>query len=224
MDMTEEKSLPKWIHPIIVMHMTYHAVHEGFWEYNSSQEWISSGGGFLGLYDGFTHSWVISWLISKREFIDTPFYQKVSEYCYNWYPDMLRIRWKKALNNLKILDETIDTFPPDHFNKIDQTYLPILLRIKNRSNGMLPMVHGFFLYCIGQTFECAGRDDLLGKWYDIAQQTPAILNMMVTPKLKITDLIDLDIPTVLLDIIISYIGFEMKPRDIVMKSLIRIKG
>jgi len=89
-------------------------------------------------------------------------------------------------------------------------------------SSVIPLARGFFLYSIGEILVDYGEVDLINSWYRIVQaKEPIFMTKMVIPKPNLSD-IQIDIPTVLLQIIVSYTKWELRSRADVMRWLLQI--
>ena len=128
--------------------------------------------------------------------------------------------WNEIISYNDDMRRVVENMDPDKI-KFDKNPLYDLLRI-NDFVRLLPNGHGYLLYCVGEIFNNSERYDLLHEWHqNLERNQKQFLNIMVADKIKRSDL-QIDIPLVLIDIIITYTIVELNPRKDVMAYLLTI--
>ncbi|AYV81775.1 MAG: hypothetical protein Harvfovirus60_8 [Harvfovirus sp.] len=135
------------------------------------------------------------------------------------------LAWKDGISRSDEILHEIDLAPLDVVS-FDENKLPCLLDIDsciNLLDAIAPLVRGFFLYGVGETLVNYGDVDLINRWYEIVKANgPVYLTNLLIRKADLAE-IQINIPKALIEMIVSYGKWELRPRSEVMTWLLHLQ-
>ncbi|AYV81769.1 MAG: hypothetical protein Harvfovirus60_2 [Harvfovirus sp.] len=149
-------------------------------------------------------------------------FSKVLSACGSGDIDRTAVAWKEAIRRSDEIFHEIDTAPLDAIS-FDQKKLPLLLDIDrciDFFDKIAPPVRGFLLYSVGETLVNYGAAKLIDRWYEIVKGSVYLTNMIIQEP-TLAD-IQINIPKVLIEIIVSYGKWKLQARSEVMTWLLQI--
>ncbi|AYV80607.1 MAG: hypothetical protein Harvfovirus3_52 [Harvfovirus sp.] len=126
------------------------------------------------------------------------------------------IAWRETIRMSEIVDREIYAGKAGKID-FDEARLGTLLDNPHELDEISPIGRMYYLYSVGEALVSFGQKDLIDRWYEILEDQPFYLPMIVSG-LTVED-ITICIPQELIDIVISYSGWRLLPRTQVMNNL-----
>ena len=212
---------PKWVRELLFMKLCIHGVASVLW-----YSVINYPNRELDDYIGVSYGRNLKYfyecdIVRKIKSKPRNFIEKIVQRCKNVPVISLGdAMWKNILMMNEDIYKEIDS---DNGNSIEfsEMHLPSLLSIKEQIDGMVPIAAVFLLYSIGEILSHTNRIDLLDKWYGIIEKTKIDNLDKIIYSLKKSDLvIDIYIPNVILDIVVSYLTRVLIPKGELIQILL----